>query len=152
MRHIERGRDRQREKQAPCGEPDMGLHPRTPGSQPQPKADAQLLNHPGTHDSEVLTDVCYTLQTENTFLAFIHKKKPQQILQTPITQHAIPTIFSVHVRISNCHSNRGLGWGSVSAVPGKINSFTGSSLELMMPGSSLLQSILVYTYGCESHT
>ena len=34
----ERGRDRQREKQAPCREPDMGLHPGPPGSHPGPKA------------------------------------------------------------------------------------------------------------------
>ena len=26
----------------------MGLNPRTPGSQPEPKADAQPLNHPST--------------------------------------------------------------------------------------------------------
>ena len=45
----ERGRERhrQREKQAPRKEPDAGLDPRTLGSQPEPKADAQLLNHPG---------------------------------------------------------------------------------------------------------
>ena len=30
-RHRERKRPRQREKQAPCGEPDAGLHPRTLG-------------------------------------------------------------------------------------------------------------------------
>ena len=29
------------------GEPDAGLNPRTPGSQPEPKADAQPLGHPG---------------------------------------------------------------------------------------------------------
>ena len=40
-------RPRQREKQAPCREPDAGLDPRTPGSCPEPKADAQLLSHPG---------------------------------------------------------------------------------------------------------
>ena len=38
-RHIERKRHRQREKQAPSGEPDMGLDPRTTGSRPEPKAD-----------------------------------------------------------------------------------------------------------------
>ena len=38
--HRERQRYRQREKQAPCGEPDAGLDPGTPGSQPEPKADA----------------------------------------------------------------------------------------------------------------
>ena len=44
----ERGREgqshRQREKQAPCREPDVGLEPRTPGSRPGPKADAQPLS------------------------------------------------------------------------------------------------------------
>ena len=45
--HRERQRHRQREKQAPCGEPDGGLDPGTPGSCPEPKADAQLLSHPG---------------------------------------------------------------------------------------------------------
>ena len=37
----ERQRHRQTEKQGPHGEPDEGLHPRTLGSQPEPKADAQ---------------------------------------------------------------------------------------------------------------
>ena len=43
----DRQRHRQREKQAPCREPDVGLDPRTPGSRPGLKADAQLLSHPG---------------------------------------------------------------------------------------------------------
>ena len=30
-----------------CREPNVGLDPRTPGSQPEPKADAQPLSHPG---------------------------------------------------------------------------------------------------------
>ena len=38
----ERQRHRQREKQAPCREPDMGLDPRTSGSCPGPKAGTQL--------------------------------------------------------------------------------------------------------------
>ena len=46
-RHTERCRDRWREKQAPCGEPNVGLNPRTPGSRPEPKADTQPLSHPG---------------------------------------------------------------------------------------------------------
>ena len=46
MRDTERGRDRQKEKQAPCGEPSVGLNPRTPGSGPELKADAQPLSHP----------------------------------------------------------------------------------------------------------
>ena len=45
-RHRERQRHRQREKHAPHWEPDAGLNPRTPGSWPEPKADAQPLSHP----------------------------------------------------------------------------------------------------------
>ena len=46
-RHRERGRHRrQRAKQALCGEPDAGLNPRTLGSLPELKADAQPLSHP----------------------------------------------------------------------------------------------------------
>ena len=47
MRDTERQRHRQSEKQVPCGEPDVGLDPRTPGSQPELKADAQPLSPPG---------------------------------------------------------------------------------------------------------
>ena len=47
MRVRERQRHRQREKQAPCGEPDVGLDPRTLGSPPEPKADTQPLSYPG---------------------------------------------------------------------------------------------------------
>ena len=49
--HTQRQRHRQREKQAPCREPDVGLDPGTPGSCPEPKADAQLLSHPGIPDN-----------------------------------------------------------------------------------------------------
>ena len=40
--HRERKRHRQREKQAPCREPNVGLDPGTPGSRPGLKA---ALNH-----------------------------------------------------------------------------------------------------------
>ena len=46
-RERQRQRHRQREKQAACREPDVGLDPRTPGSRAEPKADIQLLSHPG---------------------------------------------------------------------------------------------------------
>ena len=46
-RERKRQRHRRREKQAPCWEPDVGLHPRTPGSRPGPKAGAKLVSHPG---------------------------------------------------------------------------------------------------------
>ena len=44
---TERQSHSQREKQAPCGEPDVGFHPRTPEPQPELKADAQPLSYPG---------------------------------------------------------------------------------------------------------
>ena len=43
----ERQRHRQREKQTPCGKLGVGLDPRTLGSRPESKADAQPLSHPG---------------------------------------------------------------------------------------------------------
>ena len=51
MRETQReGQHRQREKQAPCRKPDVGLDPRSQGSRPEPKANAQLLSHPGIPD------------------------------------------------------------------------------------------------------
>ena len=48
MRDTERRqRHRQREKQAPRREPDVGLDPGILRSYPEPKADAQPLSHPG---------------------------------------------------------------------------------------------------------
>ena len=40
-------RDTQREGQAPCREPGVGLDPGIPGSHPGLKAGAQPLSHPG---------------------------------------------------------------------------------------------------------
>ena len=50
-RERERQRHWQREKQAPCGEPNVGLNPRTRGPQPEPKADAQVWSHLGATGS-----------------------------------------------------------------------------------------------------
>ena len=47
MRDREREAETQREKQAPCRKPDMGLDPGSPGSHPGPKARAKPLSHPG---------------------------------------------------------------------------------------------------------
>lgn len=38
-------------------EPDAGLHPRTPGSRPEQKADAQPLSHPGDPGHETLLKI-----------------------------------------------------------------------------------------------
>ena len=46
-KHGERQRHRQREKQAPRREPGAGLDPRTLGSRPEQKVDAQPLSTPG---------------------------------------------------------------------------------------------------------
>ena len=40
-------RHRQREKQVPCQQPDVGLDPWTLGSRPRLKAGAKPLSHPG---------------------------------------------------------------------------------------------------------
>ena len=42
-----RQRHRQRKKQAPCGDPDVGLDPRSPGSGPGAEGSAKPLSHPG---------------------------------------------------------------------------------------------------------
>ena len=48
MRDTQREKQRhgQREKQAPCREPDVGLDPGTQESGPEPKADTKPLSHP----------------------------------------------------------------------------------------------------------
>ena len=49
MRDPERKRQRhrQREKQAPCRDPNMGLDPRSPGSSPGLKASTKPQSHLG---------------------------------------------------------------------------------------------------------
>ena len=78
-KHREREREReaehrQREKQACCREPDPGLDPGTPESHPEPKADAQLLSHPGVPNFTVLMSINkyknYKGYVENIRLSF----------------------------------------------------------------------------------
>ena len=52
----EKQRHRQREKQAPCRKPNVGLHPETLGSHPKQEADAQLLSHPGSKLQLILAE------------------------------------------------------------------------------------------------
>ena len=50
--HTHREAETQAEGEAgSCREPHVGLNPRTPGSRPEPKADAQPLSHPGVPGS-----------------------------------------------------------------------------------------------------
>ena len=56
MRDGERQRHRQKKKQAPCGEPDAGLDPKTLGAHPGLKADPQPLSHPGVPVGELLLE------------------------------------------------------------------------------------------------
>ena len=58
MRDTKKQIHRQKEKQAPCGEPDVGLHPGTLQSRPELKADAQPLSHPGISTRFSIT-LCY---------------------------------------------------------------------------------------------
>ena len=58
-RHRERLRGGQREKQAPCREPDAGLNPGTPGSSPVPKAGTKPLSHPEILKTNILSIICW---------------------------------------------------------------------------------------------
>ena len=61
MRDTERGRERGtgRRCKLHVRSPDVGLNPGTPGSYPDPKADAQPLSHPGVPGNEHLPSMCY---------------------------------------------------------------------------------------------
>ena len=62
MRDTEREAETQAEGEAEfCSEPDVGLDPRTPGSCPEPKADAHLLNHSGVPAYDLLSNTSYIL-------------------------------------------------------------------------------------------
>ena len=64
IRNRERDRHRQREKQAPCREPNVGLDPWTPGPHPEPKAGTKPLNHPEI-PPELLMEVRTRVQKGN---------------------------------------------------------------------------------------
>ena len=54
MRNTERQRLKQREKQAPCKEPHVGLDLGSPGPCPGLKEGAKLLSHPGGPNFTIL--------------------------------------------------------------------------------------------------
>ena len=47
-------RQKHKEMQAPCREPDAGLDPKTPGSHLEPKTGAQPMSHPGAPEIKIL--------------------------------------------------------------------------------------------------
>ena len=68
MRETEREAETQaEEKQAPHGEPNVGLKPRTTGSQPEPKPDAQPLSCPGApiNKKSFKNYILYNILTKN---------------------------------------------------------------------------------------
>ena len=90
-------RHRQREKQAPCGEPYVGLDPRTLGSRPELKADAQPLSHPGVPEQTLDTEmICTSQETMQMIVASqvmcqIKSNLPNNQRET-ILHHAQPCI------------------------------------------------------------
>ena len=69
MRDTERRqRHRQREKQAPRREPDVGFDPGTLRSRPEAKADAQPLSHPGVPQILETLKLIYNISTSNVTL------------------------------------------------------------------------------------
>ena len=70
MRDTEREAETQAEGEAgSMQEPDAGLDSRTPGSHPEPKADAQPLSHPGVPPVGDFISIDYTHQTYCTELS-----------------------------------------------------------------------------------
>ena len=63
----ERWRHKQREKQAPCREPNAELDPRSPGSHPGPKAGAKPLSHPGIPRDQLVLTISQIVPVLNIF-------------------------------------------------------------------------------------
>ena len=62
----ERGRHRQRKKQAPCREPEVGLDSGSPGSHPEPKAECLTAEPPRRPNNSVL-NILFILSLLTTF-------------------------------------------------------------------------------------
>ena len=94
----ERQRHRHREKQAPCGELDVGLDPKTPGSHLELKADFQPLSHSGIPQQTNLNNKILSNQTfakelnyisEQSSVMFVGKQKYQAINKIKATISSI---------------------------------------------------------------
>ena len=107
MRDTERERGREAETQAegeaaPCREPDVGLDPRTPGSRPGPKADAQPLGNPGIPITDFKT----------TLFIMIHLIK---FRMTTVDEINVLLPISTHSQIAAlyCHRRKKETYGSL---------------------------------------
>ena len=72
----------EKHRQAPCGKPNAGLDPRTPGSRPKPKADAQPLSHPSVSKFSISTEHSEGIFLEIQEVVFVCIK-PEQVLIIP---------------------------------------------------------------------
>ncbi|CAK7306261.1 hypothetical protein VULLAG_LOCUS12425 [Vulpes lagopus] len=90
----QRQRHRQREKQAPSRDPDVGLHPGSPGSRPGPKV---ALNH-GTTQAALLS----TFKEALTWFTSILSLGPSQLSTNPLLLQASfsPSHSSIHFKRS----------------------------------------------------
>ena len=74
MRDTEREAEtQQREKQAPCGEPDAGLDPGTPGSHPELEADAPPWSHLGAPEWD------FTVVVSNTSSRALQRERVNNV-------------------------------------------------------------------------
>ena len=71
----EKQRHRQKEKQTPCREPNMGPYPGIPGSHPELKADTQPLSHPGV-------PLSLSLSLFLRYYLFIHERHREREAET----------------------------------------------------------------------
>ena len=112
-------------KQALCREPDVGLSPRTPGSWPEPKADAQPLSHPGTPVLLIFKDFIYLKESKawrgggaerEGKAGFLLSRGPNAGLNLT-TQRAWPELKAMPNRLNHPHAHFFFFkiWKSVSA-------------------------------------
>ena len=91
MRDTQREAETQaEEKQAPCREPDAGLDPRTLGSLPEPKADAQPLSPPGAPEMIRMISALRRKEIQTWFIDGSAQSAESRWLQCYSTTHGDP--------------------------------------------------------------
>ena len=101
----ERQKHRQREKQALHREPDVGLFPKTLGSGPEPKTEAQPLSHPGVPKIKGYLYIISTPRPEHLLIfsilgpTSIYNKEKERIAQITLV---------IGIRTVAAHGGRGM--------------------------------------------